>query len=334
MQTVNGVNGLDTSLYTDKVDQTQGEGKVQGNVSSLPSTSASALDGILQDLELPTLPVSMRGIQIDQIMTALANEARRNGVRDAVDSISTHGDEIKAENDKKLEKIQQEMKKLEKEDFWDGFCKVFKIIGLAFAAVGSIATTAVGVMSGNPALIAAGVVGAVMTIDGIVSVATDGKYSIASGFTALGKTMGMSDEAAKWFGFGMNLAIMLAGIAVSFGASATMSGGKMAESAGQALGHMAKIGAYSNIGAGVSNAGNAVGQIGLAVVQYGLSKVRAEKLDIDAILETLRNNIKMNEELIQVQMDTAEALINDVIDIVNNCEETANTILVASPSVA
>jgi hypothetical protein len=48
-------------------------------------------------------------------MTALANEARRNGVRDAVDSISTHGDEIKAENDKKLEKIQQEMKKLEKE---------------------------------------------------------------------------------------------------------------------------------------------------------------------------------------------------------------------------
>jgi hypothetical protein len=80
--------------------------------------------------------------------------------------------------------------------------------------------------------------------------------------------------------------------------------------------------------------GNAAGQIGLAVVQYGLSKVRAEKLDIDAILETLRNNIKMNEELIQVQMDTAEALINDVIDIVNNCEETANTILVASPSVA
>ena len=128
MQTVNGVNGLDTSLYTDKVDQTQGDSKVQGNVSSLPSTSASALDGILQDLELPTLPVSMRGIQIDQIMTALANEARRNGVRDAVDSISTHGDEIKAENDKKLEKIQQEMKKLEKEDFWDGFCKVFKVI--------------------------------------------------------------------------------------------------------------------------------------------------------------------------------------------------------------
>ena len=88
----------------------------------------------------------------------------------------------------------KEMKKLEKEDFWDGFCKVFKVIGLAFAAVGSIATTAVGVMSGNPALIAAGVVGAVMTIDGIVSVATDGQYSIAAGFTALGKSMGMSDD--------------------------------------------------------------------------------------------------------------------------------------------
>ena len=334
MSTVNSVNGLDTSLFTDKVDQAHGEETIRGNTSSMPTTEVSALDDILRDLELPTLPVSMRGIQIDQIMTAIANEARRNGVREAVDAIGTQGDEIKAENDKKLEKIKQEIQKLQKEDFWDGFCKTFKIIGLVFAAVGSVATTVVGALTGNPALVAAGVIGAAMTVDGIVSLATDGKYSIAAGFTALGKSLGMSDEAAKWFGFGMNLAIMLAGIAVSFGASAAMSGSQMAESAGQALGQMAKIGAFSNIGAGVSNVGSAVGQIGLAVVQYSLANIRAEKIDIDAILETLRNNIKMNEELIQVQMETAEALMNDVIDIVNNCEETANTILVASPSVA
>lgn len=333
MSVVNSVSGLDSTLYTDSIDRVRTGAKGNENATVMPSGD-SALDAILKDLELPTLPVSMRGIQIDQIMSAIANEARRNGVRDAVDAIQNQGEDIKAENDKKLEKIREEMQKIEQESFWDGFCKTFKIIGLVFAAVGSIATATVGVLSGNPALVAAGVVGAAMTIDGIVSLATDGKYSIAAGFTALGKSCGMSDESAKWFGFGMNLAIMLAGIAVSFGASAAMSGGKMAESAGQALGSMAKIGAFSNIGSGVSNAAGAAGQIGLAVVQYGLATVRAEKIDIDAILETLRNNIKMNEDLIEVQMQTAEALMNDVIDIVGNCEETANAILTASPSVA
>ena len=87
MSTVNSVNGLDTSLFTDKVDQAHGEETIRGNTSSMPTTEVSALDDILRDLELPTLPVSMRGIQIDQIMTAIANEARRNGVREAVDAI-------------------------------------------------------------------------------------------------------------------------------------------------------------------------------------------------------------------------------------------------------
>ena len=55
---------------------------------------------------------------------------------------------------------------------------------------------------------------------------------------------------------------------------------------------------------------------------------------IDAILENLRNNIKMNEDLIEEEMKAADALMTDVKEIVEDCNQTAAAILTVSPSAA
>lgn len=339
MTTVNGVTNTDASLYAfgvGSLGQTRG---TQGTNEVPPS--GQALQSELDAMELPDLPPSMGGLSLDTLLSAIADEERRNGIQSAVDSIETHADAVDAENAKKLEELKKQLDEMKNQSFWQKFCKAFQIIGMIVGAIASVATIAVGALTANPALIAAGVVGAVMTVDSIVSTASDGKYSIAAGFTALGKACGMSDEAANWFGFGMNMAIMVAGIAVSFGAaagtSAATAGSKVAEAsanATKALNAMSKISTLGNFGSGVTGVGQSVGSAALAVVNYNISKIEANKVDIDAILENLRNNIKMNEDLIEEEMKAADALMTDVKEIVEDCNQTAAAILTVSPSAA
>lgn len=339
MSYINGVNSTDTTLYAAAVSGNASAARA-GEAETLPA--GRAVDEILSSMDLPQLPASsLSGVSMDTLLQALADEARRNGVQSAVDNIEQQGEVMQAESEKRLEQIKEQLEQLQKSDFWSSFCKVFSVIGTVVAAVASAATIAVGAMTANPILIGAGIVGAAMSVDGILSTATDGKVSIASGFTALGKAVGMSDETAKWFGFGMNMAIVVAGIAVSFGASAVASGSstaatiaEMGEKASKTVSALATVSTGTNIASGVTGAGQAVGNAALTVVNYNLSKIEAKKLDIDAILEGLRNAIKMNQDLIEEELKAADNLIADVKQIVEDCGQAATAILTASPSAA
>ena len=339
MTTVNGVTNTDASLYAfgvGSLGQTRG---TQGTNEVPPS--GQALQSELDAMELPDLPPAMGGLSLDTLLSAIADEERRNGIQSAVDSLETHADAVDAENAKKLEEIKKQLDEMKNQSFWQKFCKVFQIIGMIVGAIASAATIVAGALTANPALIAAGVVGAVMTVDSIMSVASDGKVSIAAGFTALGKACGMSDETAKWFGFGMNMALVVAGIAVSFGAasgtSAASAGTKVIDAgakAAKAVNLMNTVSTFSNYGSAATGIGQSIGNAALAVVNYNISKIEAKKVDIDAILENLRNNIKMNEDLIEEEMKAADALMTDVKEIVEDCNQTAAAILTVSPSAA
>lgn len=300
--------------------------------TSLPAVVVEAIVAELADL--PDLPVSLRGLSIDTILQAIGDEARRNGVQSSIDNLKTQGDSIKAEGDKKLEEIKKELEKLKHQSFWDKFVKAFKIIGAIFGAIASVATIAVGVVTGNPLMIIGGALGAVMAIDSIVSTASDGKYSIAAGFTELGKKLGMSDEAAQWFGFGMNLLVVSVGIVVGLCTGSAASSVANLANATKGLQMMAQISAYANVASALANAGGAIGSIGQAVVSYQLAQIKANKIDIDAILERMREQYKITQEFIESELDTANKLMEDVTDIVADCGETATAILTASPSMA
>lgn len=343
MSTINplanqGVGTIGGSLGLDRLNQTQG---TRGINSTIPNVGKDSVDSLFE-MSLPDLPASMRGVSLDQIMKAIADEARRAGVQSAVESLEVQGDELRAAHEEKLEALKKQIDELSQKDFWSGFCKVFQVIGTVIGAIASVATTVVGALTGNPLLIAAGVIGATMAIDSTLSLATDGKVSIAAGFTELGKACGMDDEAAKWFGFGMNMFITVASIVVGFGAAgAASAASKTVETAAQtasktadALSAMAKISAGTNMASGVTGIASGVGSAALTVIEYKIANLKADQVDIDALLEQLRAAMKASERFIESEMKAAEALMNDVMNIVEDCNTTATALLTAAPTTA
>ena len=112
MTTVNNVSQTDTSLYTYGVAGSNAAQKAQATANTeLPA--GQSLSDILDSLDLPELPLSMRGISVDTLRNAVADEERRNGIQAAVDSIETHGEAMNAENEKKLEEIKEKLKLLD-----------------------------------------------------------------------------------------------------------------------------------------------------------------------------------------------------------------------------
>ena len=220
MPTINPLagQGVDAIGMTSGVDRTSGTQGTRATESSLPTTGTGSLDALFE-ADLPDLPISMRGVSLDQMMKAISDEARRAGIQSAVDGLEVQGDELKAAHEEKLQALKEQIDELSKKSFWSSFCKVFQVIGVVVGAIASVATLAVGALTGNPLLIAAGALGTAMAIDSTLSLATDGKVSLTSGFTELGKACGMSDETAQWFGFGMTMGITLISVCVGFGAA-------------------------------------------------------------------------------------------------------------------
>lgn len=327
------------------VNETEGADGVSGGIQptgNVPSYKDMTLGELADIMDLPDLPASMRGISIDQLLQAVADEERRNGIKSAVDGIKVKGDQQKAEGEKKLEEIRKKLEEMKNQSFWQKLVKVFQVIAAVFTAIAAVATTALGAVTGNPLLVAAGVFAAIATIDSVMNLASDGKLGIAQGFEALGKACGMSDEAAKWFGFGMNMGIMVVGIAVTFGAGFASSAGNVtsqttrmtAETFDKTMRVLGAISSASSIGSGVSMVGTGAANIGLAVVSYNIAQIEANKVDIDKILENLRLAIENEKDLVEEQMQIAEDLMAAVKDIIESCEGAANAVLGVSPPAA
>ena len=287
--------------------------------------------------DLPVLPLSMSGVSIDQLMKAIAEEARRQGVQSAVESLEIDGDKIATEGQKRLEEITTQLEKASKQSFWDKFVKAFKIIGAVFGVIASAATAVASFATGNVALGIAAIVGVLVSVDGLMSAASDGKSSLQAGFTKLGQAMGMSDEAANWFGFGLNLAVMVAGIAFSIGASASAgasSAANMAEKGAELALKMGYISIGANAASGVSQAGAAVGDAALAFIRKDIADSKANMVDIDAILEQIRANMKMKEDFVEAQLKASQSIMASAMEIVENNAQTSTSILTGSPSLA
>lgn len=329
-----GIGSLCASEGATRLNNTQG---TPGINNTVPSIGQNVLNSIFE-ADLPDLPASMRGVSLEQIMKAIADEARRAGVQSAVEALEVQGDELKAAHEEKLEALKKQIDEMSQKDFWSGFCKVFQIIGAVVGAIASVATTVVGAITGNPFMVAAGVIGATMAIDSTISLATDGKASIAAGFTELGKACGMDDETAKWFGFGMNMAITVVAIGVSFGVaggvSAASKGVDTAAKSMEALATLSKISVASNAATGITGVASGVGSAVLAVIDYKIANIKADQIDIDALLEQLRSTMKASEKFIESEMKTAETLINQVMDIVEDCNATATSLLTVAPTTA
>ncbi len=335
---LNNISQADLTAFTEFALQMKELFSASG---ALPDPGNITTNAMLEQAGLPTLPAPIGGLSLDTLVKSLGDEVRRQACKDGVDSLERKAADQKEVNQKQLDEIAKRLEKMRSKSVIDGFLKAFKIIGIIVGAVASVASIAAGALTGNPLLIAAGVMGIIATADGITSMASDGKYSIAAGFTALGKKMGMSDEAAQWFGFGMNMGIMVISIGVSFGAGfasnaaniakATENATKAVETAIKITNTASKI---SNVASGVNSVGMGSVTIANAVVDYQIGKSQASSKELEAILERIRTSIEMDKDLIEAEMERANELMTEVKNIVDNCNDTQTAVLTVNPPMA
>ncbi len=338
-----GIDGInisqsDLNLLTDFAMQMKQTFSANGSIPDADNASANTF---LEKAGLPLLPAPLGGLSLDTLMSSLGEEVRRQACRDGIDSLEAKAKDQKEVNEKELQEIAKRLEKMRSKSVLSGFLKAFQIIGTIVGAIASVASIAAGVLTGNPLLVTAGVMGIIATADSITSLASDGKYSIAAGFTELGKKMGMSDEAAQWFGFGMNIGIMVISIGVSFGAgfassaasvaSATEKATKTVETAIKITNTASKI---SNVASGVNSVGMGSVTIANAVVDYQISKSQANSKEIEAILERIRMSIEMERDVIEQEMARANELLAGVKEIVENCNDTQAAVLNTNPTMA
>lgn len=288
--------------------------------------------------DLPTLEAPAHALSIERLVAAIGNEMRRQGVREGLDAIDSQAQEIDQKYSEKLAEIAKEIDKKENQSIWDKICKVFRCIGMALGFIASIATIAAGSAMGNPALVVAGVAALLLTIDSVVSEATGGKVSLSAGFTELGKVFGLSDNTAKWFGFGVNMALTVAAVAISFGGAAASSAASAVRSAtdvgAKLLNITSKASVVTNIGQGVVGVGTGVSNAVLASINYDIEQIKARKVDIEAILERMRADMETSEEFVEHELEVANDLMEKVTEISQNCAQTTAAVLTNAPATA
>ncbi len=303
-----------------------------------PAVGDMTLNKALEQLGLPVLSTPVGSMSLDSLMSAIGNEARRQACKDGVNSLELKAQQQKEVNDKQLEQLAKQLEEMNKKAVLNGFLKAFKIIGMIVGAIASAATIVAGALTGNPLLVVAGCIGMAMTIDSVLSMATDGKVSMMAGFEKLGKAMGMDDEAAKWFAFGMQMAVMVVAIGVSLGAGLASTSASAANVSSQAAQRALdvtltaqKILNFTSAGLGVAQGATTIAG---AVVDYNVAQTKITAKELEAILERLRESIEMDRALVENEMERANDLMAKVTEIVKGCAETQTAILTTTPAMA
>lgn len=299
---------------------------------SIPPVAEEALKELLKKLSLPALSAPTgKGLSLDTLISAIGNEVRKQACKDGVDSLKVKGERQKEVNDEQLSKLKDQIEEMERKKVLDGFLKAFKIIGVIIGVIASSVSIAAGVATGNPLLIAAGIAGMVASIDSIVSLASDGKYSMMVGFTELGKAMGMDDKAAGIFGMAVQIYFTITTIGMSIGAGLGNAAGSIAkiseEASKKALDAIIISQKIMNFASAGLNMAQGSATIAGAVISYNMEMFKVSAKELDAILERLRQSMEMDRELIESEMQRANDLMSMVKDIVDNVNETQTAIL-------
>lgn len=341
VDSVGNLSGTDLSRLSELLGMTKADAlskTVGAGANDETPPAGDAADVSLIDMGLPVLSAPTSSLSLETLLSAIGDEVRRQSCKSGVESLEIKAEQQKEVNDKELQEIADRLEEMRKKSVLNGFMKVFQVIGMVVGAIASVASIAAGALTGNPLLIAAGVVGMTMTVDSALSMASDGKYSIAAGFTELGKKMGMSDEAAQWFGFGMNMGIMLVSIGVSFGAgfgsSASSAAQLSSEAVKKAVDVTSMAAKISNIASGILTTATGAGTIAGAVFDYNIASSQADSKLLEAILERLRESIEMDRAMVEAEMERASELMSQVRDIVGDCVDTQAAILTGAPSMA
>lgn len=288
--------------------------------------------------DLPTLLAPVAALALETLVAAVGNTERRQACQAGVDQIKSKAAEQAKVNEEKLEQIAKRLEEMRSKSVLNGFLKAFKIIGIIVGAIAAVASTVVGALTGNPLLVAAGVMAMAMTVDMTLSMASDGKISFMAGMTALGKACGMSDETAQWFAFAMQMVVTAISIGLSLGAgfanvgsAAANLSSEVAKTAFNVAMRAQQVAQFTSAAVSVAQGG---GTIAGAVIDYKISSSQADSKELEAILERIRSAIDLERDFLEAEMKRGEDLMGKVGEIVKECAEAQMAILGGAPALA
>jgi hypothetical protein len=315
-----------------------GQPSISAPISSnpVPEADRTNYQNLLSDVinELPNLvtPLMAAGISLEVLIEAIQAEERKTGVLAASESLKAKSEARKETNDKALAEIKERLETMAKQKSLSPFLKAFKILGMVLGGIAAIATTVVGAITGNPLLVAAGVLMAALVVDSVVSAASDGKYSISAGVTALAEKCGASPEAAKWIALGVQLALIVATVVLSFGAAGGSSAASGASSiAKSALHVLVKAQQAASVANGLVAIGSGACQIAAASFDYQTTNSHARTKEFEAILARLKESTESEEDFLKFLLENIQILLAKVSEIVKESNAAQLRILSGGP---
>lgn len=320
---------------------------LEESLNALRSFLAAGGDSLLPDLEEPSSKsgttvslsaLTMSGLSLETLLDAVGFEQRRTETRAGVASLEARAQERAMANEEKLKSIQEQLEKAKSQSFLDGLLKAFKYIGMALAAIGSvamIAAGAVGLAAGGSgaALIAVGVASLALLTSSIMEEASGGKAGFSPAFI-IGKIMeacGAGDTAIQWTKFAVDLATTIVLAACTFGAGAAGAAGKAAQTIQKAASWTARA---ATMAGGANTIAQSATTIASAVNEKDISFLQAQQKRLQAILERIAMANELDVEHIKEMMRRSEQTLQTVSDIVQESVQANVAILSGNPAMA
>lgn len=283
--------------------------------------------------DLPSLPAPAGPLSLDVLLFAIGHENRKLACKQGIDTLELKGQQQAEINEKEQAELKEQIEKMAQKKVADTFLSIFNIIGAVLGALASVSSIVLGVLTANPLLVAGGALGLVMCVDSVVNMATGGEHCISAWVAKGCESLGMDSEAAQWVGMGVSLALTIAAACMSVG-GAVQAKSAMPKVASQIVGIINKTTLITNIANGTNNIAKGGTMIASGVYSYQISMSQADIKELEAILENIRMAQQREQDMIENEMERANALIEDVSDIVKSCNETHRKVQTMNPTMA
>jgi hypothetical protein len=328
---VQGLPGTGTGIETPETGTAPPAGTGDETLPPVDDEADEYINKLFAELPKLIAPLIAGNISLEELVKAVGMETRQVATKTGLETLKAKAAEREEANQNKIEEIQKQLEKLREQEKLSPFMKAFKWIGMVLGAIAAVAVAAAAVATANPLLIVGAAIMLTMTVNSIVSEATDGKYSIGAGVAELAKQCGASEETAQWIGMGVEIAITIVGAACTLGAGAAGSAAKAAEMAGKVAQIAARVGQLASIGTGLT----AMAQGGLSIANASYEKAiadsRAAQKDMEAILERIMEAQDIETKFLEAVMKRAEELLAAVQEIVQGNTEAQTAILAGQP---
>jgi DNA-binding transcriptional MerR regulator len=327
MSAVNPTTGA-TTLIIDPPDAATATatGAAAPGATLPPAAGASGGTAAAPGTGAPVLPAPFPGllqdVDVEALIKLISEESRKELTESTIESIKTKGQRKLEMLKEQIEQITKQLEEAKKPTSL--LKKIFGWIGAVVAVIAAAVAVAATAGAATPLLVGAGIMlgMAVLSLaDQIMQEASDGKVSMAKGFSKMLQAFGVDEKTAEIAGMAVVGGIMLVGTIA--GAALTMGAGGGA--AISQIARMAKaIAAVTQASLSIVN-----GSLGIAsaVSEYNSAMAGVKLKEIQALLEKLRALTEQEEDFLKVMLEEEQMITQTVKKIVDGLQETQEVIL-------